>query len=161
EYIMAEVDLEIVADERLEQPAHEIRRDRVGADNDQRIGQRAQAEQVQHQVKRGKEEEAEPAAEQDPARSPDPLDDWAHTEMAEGEPAGQAEQTRENQPHQLPPGWPLAAEHAAGQEAENHRAQGRNETQGRVAAAVEAKWRLARQTIQEPGVECPGQVTVL
>src|ERR1051325_6615908 len=49
---------------------------------------------------------------------------------------------------------------AASDQTEDHGAEGRDETKGRVAAAVVAEPVVRREKIQEPGVEGPGRVGV-
>src|SRR5207245_165108 len=55
----------------------------------------------------------------------------------------------------------VIAQPAAGDEAEDHRAERRNETQRAVPAAVIEERLLAREEVHEPGVERPGEVGVL
>ena len=52
-------------------------------------------------------------------------------------------------------------EHAAGDQAQDHRRQRGDEAERRVAAAVVRERPLAGEQVEEPGVERPGQVAVL
>src|SRR5262249_47126342 len=55
----------------------------------------------------------------------------------------------------------VAPEYAAADEAEDHRSERGDEAQRRVAAAIEEERALAREEVQEPRVEGPGEVAVL
>src|SRR5689334_1483024 len=52
----------------------------------------------------------------------------------------------------------LAAQPAASNQAQNHRAERRDEAQRGIAAAISNEGSLAREEIEEPGIECPGQI---
>ena len=100
---MAQVGVEVPLDEALEQAGHAVGGDRVHADDDQREGPAADAEKVQHRVEAGQEQEAPAAAEEDPARRPDPLDHRADAQRAQALARRQPTQARGDEPERPSP----------------------------------------------------------
>jgi len=155
-----------VADESLgyrtgERLVEAVGRDRVRAQHDEREGPPPAAPHVERLVEERQEQEAEAAAPEYPAGRPDALDDRAQAERSD-EPARR--QAREPGSHQPAPRLTRPAippQQRAGEEAEDHRPERRDEAQGLVAATVEGERLLAREEVQEPAVELRREILAL
>ena len=115
---------------------------------------------VEGGVEAGQEQETPAAAEQRPRRRPDALDDWAEAEPVDEQSDRQARRGGGGQPAQFGEVRGRVAQPGAGDQAEYHRPQCRDETERGVTAVVEQKRLLAREEVEEPAVERPGQVRV-
>ena len=73
----------------------------------------------------------------------------------------QADDPRHHQPGELGPRRPLAPQDTAGDQPQDHRRQGGNEAERRVAAAVVPERLGTGEQVEEPDVERPGRVAVL
>src|ERR1051325_2919970 len=160
----------------------EVGGDGVHADDGQREGPGTAVPYVGQEVKRAEKQKAPAAAEKNPAWGPNLLNYGADTGHPAEPARGQADDARDGKPADFGE-WGVvvrrlggrggkrgrrggrgpsvrAAQDAASDQTEDHGAEGRDETKGRVAAAVVAEPVVRREKIQEPGVEGPGRVGV-
>ena len=108
--------------------------------------QKRTLDDVEHSVKARQKQEAPAAAEEHPARCPDPLDHRADAQLAQAPAGRQADAPGRAEPDDLGPARPGAPQDPARQEAQDHRRQRGDEAQGRVAAAVAREGALRGKT---------------
>ena len=101
ERVLPQVDGQVPRDEALPEAGHAIGGDRVHADDPERKGPEAHAEEVEHGVEARQKQEAPAAAEEHPARGPDPLDDRADAQLAQAPAGRQADGARRAKPETL------------------------------------------------------------
>src|SRR5688572_25527189 len=136
--------------------------DGVHADNDEREGPAAVGVDVDDGVKRGEDEEAPTGAEHGPGGSPDAFDDGVEAGEMNDDTGGEADEAgfHEEEKFLLRRAFTLIAEPLAGDEAEKHRAEGWDETEREVSAAVVGEWFFAREKIHEPLIESGAEIPV-
>lgn len=144
----------------LPQVGDEVGGDGVHADDDEREGEGAVASLFDDPEEGRQEIEAEASAEEGPGRGPDALDDGVDAEEMKDESDGHERSTCEEETADGKAG-DGGKEPSTGDEAEDHGAEGGDEAEGEVSAAVVEEGRGAGKEIQEPEVEGLAEVGVL
>src|SRR5215472_2264989 len=129
-------EFEGVGEEAFEEVGHAVGGDGVHADD-------GEGESPLEVRESGEEEEADAAAEEDPGRGPDSLDDRADAEGGGDEEAFDGDFGGGG------------FEPASGGEAEDHGGEGRDEAEGEVSAGVGLEGFYAGEEVKEPDVEGP------
>src|SRR5688572_8832483 len=127
----------------------------VHANDDEGEGPAAVGVDIDDRVKRGEDEEAPTSAEDGPGGSPDAFDDGVDASEVNDSAGGEADEACdcEGEKFLLRRAFTLITEPLAGDEAEEHRAKGWDETESEVSAAVVGEWFFAREKIHEPLIE--------
>src|SRR5438067_3943770 len=137
-----------------------VNSDGIHANDDQRKGPHAEFKDVHDEIESSQHEEAPPAAVECPGGGPYALDDGAYPRIIEAPSQPQTQEAGDDQQRHFFHARAGALEPTPRDQAENHRSQGRNKAERRIAAAIKDERALAREQVEEPLVEGPGHVTV-
>src|SRR6266404_9159210 len=130
---------------------HAVRGNGIHPNNQERKGTLFVSTKVHQRIKSGQKEKAPSTTEDRPTRCPNPFHYGANPKPAESRSNHQADQPCCRQPARLGLRRAVTAQYSTCNQAQNHRSQRRNETQGRIPTRVEGKWFFARNQIQKPG----------
>ena len=139
---------------------HAIGTDGVHADHHQRERPTPATQNVNQQVEPRQQQEAPAAAEEHPAWRPDALDHRAEAQPAQCRARRQPNRAGSGQPSHFRPRRAVAAHHTAGDQAQDHCAERRDEAERGITTAVEGERLFARKQVEEPSVEGPRGIAV-
>src|SRR5437867_367485 len=158
--VPAQVDLEAAIQKSFHEMRDAVRSNRVHADDNQRERPFLETLYIDHPTESGQEQEADASAEDGPRRRPDAFHHWANVRIMQ-------RQSQRNPRHagnqqlfhrNVRPG---VSQPAPCDQAQDHRAQRRNETQREVSTGVVHEGIFAREQVQEPLVEAVAEIVVL
>src|SRR5205823_1051189 len=127
--------------------------DGVHANDHQRKRPGPPATNIRHCVEAGSEQKAPAATEEGPTGRPNAFDDRAKSKPAQNTACRQTDEASDDEPADFGPGLALTPQDAAGDQAEDHRAQRRDKAKGGIATTIEVERVLARKQIHKPVVE--------